>query len=143
MMDFRVVVIKYVPYFDVNALERLATQGSNTCRAIVLELYGTGNGPQNDEKMLRALRTAKENGIVVVITSQCAAGSVLSTTYSINQHLTSIGVVPAGDMTTEATCAKLAYLFGKGLTSDAVALSLTVNLRGEIGAFSQGMAAKL
>uniref|UniRef100_A0A6U2EM40 asparaginase n=1 Tax=Hemiselmis andersenii TaxID=464988 RepID=A0A6U2EM40_HEMAN len=142
-MDFRVVVIKYVPYFDTNALMRLAKHGGATCRAIVLELYGTGNGPQNDERLLSALHVARQNGIVVVITSQCAAGSVLSTTYSINHHLTSIGVVPAGDMTTEATCAKLAYLFGKGLSPDAVATSLTVNLRGEIGNFSQGAQAKL
>jgi len=136
-MDFRVVVIKYVPYFDINALMRLAMNGGNTCKAIVLELYGTGNAPQNEPQMLKALQAAKQNGIVVVITSQCAAGSVLSSTYAINAHLTSIGVVPAADMTTEATCAKLAYLFGKKLSPDAVSAALTVNLRGEIGPFSQ------
>lgn len=45
-------VRRYVPYFDVTALVRLAERGAVSCKAIVLELYGTGNAPQNDPRLL-------------------------------------------------------------------------------------------
>jgi len=132
-MDTRMVVLKLVPCFDMSALLRLTLDGADTCRAIVLELYGTGNAPQHHTKFMQALTVAKEKGTVVVVTSsQCASGSVIPGTYAVNKELDNIGVVPALDMTTEATCAKLAYLFGKGMTPDQVARALHTSLRGEI-----------
>ncbi|KAJ1468714.1 hypothetical protein T484DRAFT_1854535 [Baffinella frigidus] len=43
-----------------------------------------------------------------------------------------LGIIPAHDMTTEATCAKLAYLFGKKLTAVQVASSMALPMRGEL-----------
>ena len=44
-------------------------------RGVVLEAYGAGNGP-TDAWCLDPLRAAVERGVVVVVTTQCRAGSV-------------------------------------------------------------------
>jgi len=135
-MDCKMVVVKYVPIFDVDALLRLAIKGTETCKALVLELYGTGNAPK-DPRLLETLLRAKESGLMVVITSQCARGPVMARAYAVSEHLSELGVIPSMDMTTEATCAKIAYLFGKGLSREQVAAQMNTNLRGECGAAEQ------
>ena len=52
--------------------------------------------------------------------------------YAVRAALRDAGVVPGGDMTTEACATKLAYLFGRKLPMERIAAILTVNLRGEI-----------
>mmetsp|Transcript_57227 Transcript_57227/g.138269 ORF Transcript_57227/g.138269 Transcript_57227/m.138269 type:complete len:410 (-) Transcript_57227:12-1241(-) len=131
-MDSKMVVVKYVPIFDVDALLRLANQGTETCKALVLELYGTGNAPK-DPRLLQTIKRAKEVALLVVVTSQCARGAVMARAYAVNEHLSELGVIPTMDMTTEATCAKIAYLFGKGLAPEQVAAQMMTNLRGECG----------
>eukprot|EP00292_Cryptomonas_paramecium_P034468 CAMPEP_0113673840 /NCGR_PEP_ID=MMETSP0038_2-20120614/7074_1 /TAXON_ID=2898 /ORGANISM="Cryptomonas paramecium" /LENGTH=386 /DNA_ID=CAMNT_0000590329 /DNA_START=185 /DNA_END=1342 /DNA_ORIENTATION=- /assembly_acc=CAM_ASM_000170 len=132
-MGARMVVVKMAPCFDVGALLRLATAGYETCRAVVLELYGTGNAPSADPRFHQALRAARSHGMVVVVTSQCARGSAVPGTYAVSQELERAGVIHALDMTTEATCAKLAYLFSKGVAEDQLARLMQTSLRGEVG----------
>lgn len=58
------------------------------------------------------LSTAVNNGVVVVIKTQCHKGSV-DDKYETGRALTNIGCILAKDMTIECLYAKLAYLFGK------------------------------
>mmetsp|Transcript_19931 Transcript_19931/g.40316 ORF Transcript_19931/g.40316 Transcript_19931/m.40316 type:complete len:164 (-) Transcript_19931:19-510(-) len=130
-METKVVVVKLTPTFDHAALMAVAQHYSNL-RALVLELYGAGTAPRNQQTFLDCLRLLKQKGTVVVVTSQCATGPVIPGTYAVSSALEELGVVPAGDMTTEATCAKLSYLFGKGLQPRQVSSVLQTSLRGEI-----------
>uniref|UniRef100_A0A7S4KNY0 asparaginase n=1 Tax=Guillardia theta TaxID=55529 RepID=A0A7S4KNY0_GUITH len=141
-MSTRMVVIKMVPTFDIDSILRLASAGTETCRAIVLELFGGGNVSSRDPNLFRALSLAKEKGCIVVVTSQCASGSVAVGSYAVNDALNRVGIVPALDMTTEATCAKLAYLFGKGLSPEQVSRAMLQNLRGELTPLSSRFASQ-
>ena len=100
-MTDKVVVLKMVPYLDVSALRRFAVLGTTSCRASVLELYGTGNAPRKIADLLLALKEAKDKGRLVVVTSQCSSGAVVPGSYAVNKELEQIGVVPALVMTTE------------------------------------------
>lgn len=131
-MEARMVVIKMVPNFDLAPLVRLMTVGLDTCRAIVLELYGTGNAPRLEPQLIEALRMAREREVVVVVNSQCVRGTVNLQKYATAEALMRVGVVAALDMTTEATCSKLAYLLGKGLGFEQIRTAMQENLRGEI-----------
>lgn len=57
-----------------------------------------------------ALRTACENGIIIVAITQCTKGSV-SDAYETGRSLRDVGVVSGGDMTPEASMLnRIAYL---------------------------------
>ncbi len=127
-----IMVIKLVPGFDDECISTLV-EHSTKLRAIVLELYGAGNGPAGQKStFLNALRVAQKKGIVVVACSQCLSGGVSLDSYSLGKEFKESGVLGAGDMTTEACTTKLAYLFGRGATIDSMPGLLTKNIRGEI-----------
>ena len=142
-MEARMVVIKMVPNVDLAPLVRLASVGTDTCRAIILELYGTGNAPKLAPRLVEALEIARNKEVVVVACSQCARGTVNLHAYATADALLRLGVVPALDMTTETACSKLGYLLGKGLGFGQIQRAMIENLRGEITPAAGGLAYQL
>ncbi|KAK7467367.1 hypothetical protein VKT23_004424 [Stygiomarasmius scandens] len=100
-------------------------------RGVVLETFGSGNAPQRPD-LMKALRDACDQGVVVVAITQCTRGSV-SDAYETGRTLLQAGVVPGGDMTPECALAKLSYLLSKSeLSTDEVRKLMGVPLRGEL-----------
>jgi len=58
------------------------------------------------------IKAAVENGVLVVIATQCFHGTV-SDVYATGRFLTDMGCLLAQDMTVECLFAKLSYLIGK------------------------------
>jgi len=128
-----ILVLKLVPGFDDEAIYALI-ESTTKLKALVLEMYGTGNGPSNKQSLLAAIEMATKKGIVVVAISQCLKGGVSLDTYSMGREFKNRGVVSGGDMTTEACTTKLAYLFSRLQDPSSVARQLGENIRGEITA---------
>jgi len=127
-----IAVWRMIPGFDDEYIFN-SIQHSNSLRAIVLELYGTGNLSSRKQSLLEALAAAMEKGIVIVATSQCLRGSVDLKAYALGRNLEAIGVVSGLDMTTEAVVTKLAYLLSWPDANPAlIALYMSKNLRGEV-----------
>lgn len=134
-MDTRILTICLVPGFDDQMIKHMIETGAKekSLRALVLQLYGTGNAPSVKKGFLKILAKARDNGILVVASTQCFTGSVMLGHYATGQALEDAGVISANDMTLEAISCKIAYLFGRGdLSTDEVANLLGVSLRGEI-----------
>jgi L-asparaginase len=131
-LESHVIVVKLVPGFDDEAIMALV-QHSSSLRAIVLELYGTGNAPSRKTALVSALRTARERDIVVVGLSQCLRGGMSLSTYTMGKELARAGVISGGDMTTEACTTKLAYLCALLPDPRQVEHYVALNLRGELG----------
>ncbi|MDR3478030.1 MAG: asparaginase [Gammaproteobacteria bacterium] len=100
-------------------------------QALVLESYGLGNAPE-DRPFLDIIRRSVSEGMVIVNCSQCLTAKVRMRVYAAGAALLEAGVVPGGDMTTEAAIAKLFYLFSKQLTLPEIKSELRIDLRGEL-----------
>ncbi len=130
----RLITVRLVPGFD-DAVLKYAIEGARESglRALVLQLYGTGNLPSNRDAMLKILADATASGILVVATTQCLAGSVRLGHYAVGHALVDAGVIGGADMTLEAVTTKLGYLCGRGdLTNEEIAKLMPVSLRGEL-----------
>ena len=134
-METRLLTIRLVPGFDDGMLTQMIQHNveTNSLKALVLQLYGTGNAPGNKHGLIQLLADATEKGILVIAATQCITGNVLMGHYAVGKALEGAGVVSAGDMTVEAIAAKVGYLYGRGdLSQTEVASLFPVSLRGEV-----------
>lgn len=135
-----IAVWRMIPGFDDDYITASITH-AKTLRAIVLELYGTGNVSARKSSFIEALSSAIDKGMIIVASSQCMRGTVDLSAYALGKKLEAIGVVPGMDMTTEAICAKLSYILSwPGVTNAQVVAFMGRSLRGELTEPSQAAA---
>jgi L-asparaginase len=101
-------------------------------QGLVLETFGVGNGPDQNEAFLAALADATARGVVIVDCTQCLEGTVDLTEYAAGTALARAGVISGFDMTAEAALAKLYYLFSRGYGAGKVKRQVQRDLRGEM-----------
>lgn len=100
-------------------------------KAIVLQSYGAGNAP-NDKEFLKILKTAIDNGIIILNVTQCFTGTVIQEMYELGASLADIGIIGGKDITIEAAVTKLMYLLGQNISISEIKEILVISLRGEI-----------
>ncbi len=99
--------------------------------ALLLECYGSGTGPSDDEELLALLREAHARGVLLAAVSQCAYGQVEFGVYAAGSRLRDAGLLSAGGMTREAALGKLFGLLGAGLGRDEAQRWFALDLCGE------------
>lgn len=122
-------VVPFYPGFQASVLQSILDTG---VKGVVLECYGTGTGPTEDEKLVAVLRHATAQGVAVVGSSQCPIGSVLPGQYAAGSLLVQAGMLPSGRMTREAALAKLFSLLGAGVNTDELPTYWLTNFCGEL-----------
>lgn len=132
-MESRIAWLPLFPGQSTEILKRILDW--NDLKGLVLSTYGSGNAPTNTE--LKALLSdANNRGVSLVNVSQCSHGAVHPERYATAHMLRDCGVIPGGDMTTEAALTKLMHCLGQGLEGDGMRNAMRSNLRGEITKFS-------
>jgi L-asparaginase len=109
-LDTNIAILKLFPGISSATVDAVfQTKG---LKALILETYGSGNAPTS-EGLMKALKKAIDQGIIVVNISQCPGGMVTQGRYETSRELQRMGVIGGADMTTEAAVTKLMLLLGE------------------------------
>ena len=123
-----VFLLKLTPGLKPTIFEMLDAMGY---RGIVIEAFGLG-GINVLHQGLRGIRRAVEDGISVVVTTQCLYDSANLQVYQVGNQLLELGVIQGRDMTSEAAMTKLMWAIGQGYGPDEIKALFEENLAGEI-----------
>ena len=122
-------VLKVFPGIQFGLFEEIMTE---KLQGIVLETFGAGNIPGGGGELLPIIKKAFHAGSVIVVCSQCPAGTVTLGAYETSSSLKGAGAVSGKDMTTEAAVAKLYHLFSLGLSKGEIKRLMEKNIAGEL-----------
>ena len=122
-------VLKFFPGIQFSLFEPIMT---DKLRGIVLETFGAGNIPSDDNDLPLIIKKAFDKGSIVTVCSQCMQGTVKLGAYATSSPLKDAGAVSGYDMTTEAAVTKLYYLFSCDYTRDKIKELMETDLRGEM-----------
>jgi L-asparaginase len=126
-----VFLLKLIPNTNPRLFDHLKDIGY---RGAVLETFGAGGMHFHRRDLLEKLRMLEQQGVVVVACSQCLYEPSNFTIYEVGRKMLETGVIPAGDMTTEAAVTKLMWALGQTQDPDQVRQIFSTDMAGEITA---------
>ena len=99
---------------------------------IVIEGFGSGNLPTQENALIDAIQRVVKKGCSVVISSQCAFGQADLSIYEVSRAAADVGAISASDMTSEAALVKLAWVLGHTSDADEVEEMMAKEYVGEV-----------
>ncbi len=128
-LDDRVWLLKVFPGLPPEILLRIAELGYH---GIVIEGFGSGNLPTQENALTEAIRSVVSEGCSVVVSSQCAFGQADLSIYEVSRAAADVGAISAYDMTSEAALVKLAWVLGHTSEADEVEEMMAKDYVGEV-----------
>ncbi len=128
-LDDRVFLLKVFPGMPPQTLARIVDMGFH---GIIVEGYGSGNIPTNENALTGGILQAIDQGCFVVVSSQCAFGQADLSIYEVGRAAMEVGAMSAHDMTSEAALVKLAWVLGHTKESDRVKEMMGISYIGEM-----------
>ena len=125
-----VFLLKLTPGLNPAVFDMLAAMGY---KGIVIEAFGLG-GINVLHKGLRGIHRAVEDGISVVVTTQCLYDSSDLRVYQVGNKLLDLGGIQGRDMTSEAAMTKLMWAIGQGMDQKQISDLFSTSIAGEITA---------
>ncbi|RLI56018.1 MAG: Glu-tRNA(Gln) amidotransferase GatDE subunit D [Candidatus Thorarchaeota archaeon] len=121
----QVSLIKVYPGMSSDSINHLVETGY---RGIVLEGTGLGHAPS---EIKDSVQSAIDNGVVVLMTSQCIFGRVDMNVYRTGVELLDLGVIPCQDMLAETALVKLMWALANTKDPKKVTALIQSQIAGE------------
>lgn len=101
-------------------------------KGIIIESFGNGGLPFEGRNLLPKVEELIENGVAVVITTQCLEEGEDLLLYEVGRKVAQHQVILSGDMNTEAIVAKLMFALGQTEALDQVKAIIETPLAGDL-----------
>lgn len=124
-----VVALKCVPGLNPKVLESVIKSDID---GLILESFGPGNLPNEENSLLPCIKMANKKNIPVVISTQCIYGTTRMYLYEVGQQVLQLGVIPTRDMTPETAYVKLKWVLGQTKNHKEIRTLFEKDVAGEI-----------
>lgn len=128
-IDENVALLKLVPGASPALFRALPACGY---KGLVVEAFGLGGVHSIRRDHTRAIISLLEEGMPVVLCSQCLYEESTPALYEVSRPLLEAGILPANDMTTEAAVTKLMWALGQSDDMEGIRAIMSRDLCGEM-----------
>lgn len=125
----KVCMIKMFPGIHRSLIESIADQGY---KGLYIEAYGIGGMPFLKHDFIGALDKVIQNGMSVVVGTQCRYEGTKMDVYETGKRARAIGALEARDMTSEAALTKLMWILGMTQDIKEIRDYYSINMAGEM-----------
>ena len=128
-LSTKVFLLKLIPGTDPNIFDMLLKMGY---RGIVLEAFGIGGMHFERRDLAEAIGKVIENGMTVLVGSQCLYEGSNLCIYQTGQRILQQGALQSYDMTIEAAVTKLMWALGQTDKKEEIEAYFKIDLAGEV-----------
>ncbi|KKT35839.1 MAG: hypothetical protein UW24_C0003G0040 [Parcubacteria group bacterium GW2011_GWA2_44_12] len=108
-IEKNVCILKITPGMNPRIISKLIEMGY---KGIVLEGYGPGHLPIEENSLIPEIERAVKQNIPVIVGTQCALGSSWMCLYEVGKKALDAGAIPGYDMMCETVMTKLMWILG-------------------------------